>query len=41
MNTTVKKLYRVNKLIGLDTLNLQFVHLKKLMKIQFLKYGMT
>ena len=31
MNTTTNKLYHVNKLIGLDKLNLNFGHFKKLM----------
>ena len=35
------KFYHVNKLIGLDKLNMSFVHFKKLMKIQFLKNGKT
>ena len=39
MNTGSNKLYQLNKLIGLDSLNLGFVLFKKLMKIQFLKYG--
>ena len=37
MNTTVNKLYHLNKQIGLEVINLGFVHFKKLMKIQFLK----
>ena len=41
MNTTGNKLYHINNLIGLDKLNLGFVHFKKLMKIQFLKNGKT
>ena len=41
MNTNSNKLYHVNKLIGWDKLNFTFVHFKKLMKIQFLKYGST
>ena len=41
MNTTANKFYHLNKLIGLDTLNLGFVHYKKLMKFQFLKNGNT
>ena len=39
MNTSSNKLYHLNKLIGYDFLNLGFVHFKKLMKIQFLKFG--
>ena len=41
MNTTANKLFHVSNLIGLDMLNLEFVHLKKLAKIQFLKNGKT
>ena len=41
MNTTANKFYHVSKLIGLDLLNLKFVHYKQIMKIQFLKYGKT
>ena len=41
MNTTANKLYYINKQIGLQALSLGFVHFKKLMKIQFLKYGKT
>ena len=41
LNTTANKLYPLNNLIGLDRLNLIFVHFKKLAKIQFLKYGNT
>ena len=41
MNTTVNKLYHISKLVGLDSLNLGFVHYKKLMKFQFLKFGKT
>ena len=41
LNTTANKLYPLNNLIGLDRLNLSFVHLKKLSKIQFLKNGNT
>ena len=41
MNTTAKKLFHVNNLIGLDMLNLSYVHFKKLAKIQFLKNGNT
>ena len=31
--------HHTNKQIGLEALNLAFVNFKKLMKIQFLKYG--
>ena len=41
MNTQANKFYHINKLIGLDKLNMSFVHYKKLMKIQFLKNGKT
>ena len=41
LNTTSNKLYRVNKQISLLALSHGFVHFKKLMKIQFLKYGKT
>ena len=41
MNTQANKFYYISKLIGLDKLNLNFVHFKKMMKIQFLKYGKT
>ena len=41
LNTTANKLYPLNNLIGLELLNNSFVHFKKLMKIQFLKYGKT
>ena len=41
MNTTANKFYHISKLIGLDLLNLKFVHFKKIAKIQFLKYGKT
>ena len=41
MNTTANKFYCISDQIGLDTLSLNFVHFKKLAKIQFLKYGAT
>ena len=41
LNTTANKLYPLNGKIGLDFLNLKYVHFKKIMKIQFLKYGKT
>ena len=41
MNSFSNKFYHVSKLIGLDNLNLTFVHFKKIMKIQFLKNGKT
>ena len=37
MNTQANKFYHITKLIGLDKLNLSFVHFKKIMKFQFLK----
>ena len=39
LNTTANKIYPLNGLISFDSLNLGFVHFKKLMKIQFLKNG--
>ena len=41
LNTTANKLYPLNGKIGLDFLNLGFVQYKKIMKVQFLKYGKT
>ena len=41
MNTTANKLYPLNNLVGLNMLNFNFVHFKKLAKIQFLKFGNT
>ena len=41
MNTTANKFSHLNNLIGLDMLNLGFVHFKKLAKFQFLKNGST
>ena len=41
MNTLSNKFYHITKLIGLELFNLQFVHFKKIMKIQFLKNGKT
>ena len=35
LDTTANKLYPLNDLIGLDRLNLNFVHYKKLAKTQF------
>ena len=40
-NTTANKFYHLNDQISLNTLSLGYVHFKKLMKIQFLKYGKT
>ena len=33
LNTTANKLYHLNNLISFDSLNLKFVHFKKIMKI--------
>ena len=41
MNESANKLYPLNDLVALDLLEKSFVHLKKIMKIQFLKYGKT
>ena len=41
MNMAANKCYCISDQIGFDLLNLSFVHYKKLMKIQFLKYGKT
>ena len=41
MNTTANKLYCLSGKVGLLALNLEFVHYKKLMKLQFLKYDKT
>ena len=41
MNTHSNKFYHISKKISLDFLNLDFVHFKKLMKVQFLKNGRT
>ena len=41
MNCLSNKFYHISKQISLDSLNLGFVHFKKLMKIQFLKNGRT
>ena len=37
----IQKFEHITKMIGLDKLNLSFVYYKKIMKIQFLKYGKT
>ena len=39
MNMTANKFYCITDKIGLDMLNLTFVHLKKLAKVQFSKFG--
>ena len=41
LNVIRASLYPLNNLIGLDRLNLNFVHYKKLAKLQFLKNGNT
>ena len=41
MNTTANKFYYISNKIGLDLMNLSYVHYKKIVKIQFLKYGKT
>ena len=41
MSTAANKFYHITKMIGLDKLNFGFVHYKKIMKMQFLKYGNT
>ena len=37
MNSINNKFYHITKLIGLDLINLSFVHFKRMMKIQFKK----
>ena len=41
MNTTANKFYHLTGKVTLNFLNLSFVHFKKIMKIQFLKFGKT
>ena len=41
MNTLSNRFFYISKLISLESLNLTFVHFKKLMKIQFLINGKT
>ena len=41
INTAADKFYHITKMIGLDKLNFGFVRYKKIMKMQFLKYGNT
>ena len=41
MNTTANKLHCLTDQINFDVLSLGFLHYKKLMKIQFLKFGNT
>ena len=41
MNTTSNKFYQLTGKILLNSLGLTFTHFKKLMKVQFLKYGKT
>ena len=40
-NTTANKLFYLNDQITLDSISYDFVHFKKIMKVQFLKYGKT
>ena len=41
MNTSANKFYQLTGKIALNSLGLTFSHFKKLIKIQFLKYGKT
>ena len=41
MNTQANKFYHIIKMVSLDRLNLNYAHFKKIMKLQFLKYGKT
>ena len=41
MNTQANKFYHISKMVALDRLNLNYAHFKKIMKLQFLKYGKT
>ena len=41
LNTTANKFFYLNKMIGLEHLNLSFIQFKRLAKIVFLKYGKT
>ena len=41
MNTSSNKFYQLTDRVMLSILALNFIHFKKLMKIQFLKYGKT
>ena len=41
MNSFSNKFYHISKLISLNNLNLNFIHFKRVMKIQFLKNGKT
>ena len=41
LNALCNKFYHISKQISFDSLNLGFVHYKKLMKLQFLKNGKT
>ena len=40
-NKAENKFYPLNGLIGLDTFNHSLVQFKRMMKVQFLKYGKT
>ena len=41
MNANENKLYHISKQIVLEKLDYSFVHFKKEMKVQFLKFGTT
>ena len=41
INITANKFFTISNVVSLGMLNLNFVHFKKLAKIQFLKYGKT
>ena len=41
MNATENKLYHISKLVILEKIDLNYVHFKKKMKVQFLKFGKT
>ena len=41
MNTVSNKFHHISKMISLNNLNLNFINFKKIMKIQFLKFGRT
>ena len=41
LNTTANKLFCLNDLIMLDSISYDFIHYKRIMKVQFFKYGKT
>ena len=41
LNTTSNKFFYLNDLVMLDSLSYNFLHYKRVMKVQFLKYGKT